>query len=151
MFTVLFEIQQKFAKNGPKETITFSHFCKTQVIKNGHVPSPLLNTNWCFKLHSLKNIDVEQKQNFKSGKNNKIRKRDLKEKTANRKTERIDEKLTFTFNILMLFFAWNKSRGRREVNKRQNQGSKIKQKRKYKKEGRKQRTLERERDIYIYI
>ena len=53
---------------------------------------------------------LNKKHNLKSGKKNKYKKRDSKEKARQetQKREKIDEKMQL--NVLMLFLSWNKSK-----------------------------------------
>ena len=145
-FTVFLNISQYLSKKRPPKTITFHILQNTGYNRKTFSFNPLLTKNWrfSFSLSSLKrkDIDVEQKTQ---------KKKDLEKgferqsKTENRQKQKGLMKITLYFNVLMLFFWWNRSKETRQRNK-QTKRRKQKQNRKKRKEKTNKRTRERERE-----
>ena len=142
-------LQQKKAPQNDN----FFIFCKTQVEKERFVATPSLDQNLVFFIFyfcfETKNIDVEQKHNLKSGKQNKDKHKGLERenKTGKPKQERTDEKNVIEHLHVVPFMKQNKEerKGQKNKSKEPKENKKERQKGK-KKNNKRERERERERE-----
>ena len=146
-FFVFLNIDQNLAQKGTKND-NFSHFAKHRLLEKPFCCNPPFDQKLArFQLvfFETKNIDVEQKHNWKSGKT-KIKK-GLERKKQDRKPKKdtglIKKKLCNSI-FWCCSFSQNKSKDNRKKKKRKIRNQK-KTKRKDKKEERKKRARERQR------
>ena len=138
------------AQKCKKKTITF-HILQNTSLKKALCCNPRLDQKLVFlNLHFLekKNIDVEQKENSKSGESkDKERGFERKRREETNKTEKESMNKNFVIAHLTLFLSWNKAKNKQKERKSQNKKPKESKK---DKEGRKKenkiREIERERE-----
>ena len=155
IFTLIFEHQPNFARKWAPKNDNLSHFAKHRLFKKKCCNPPLDQKLVCFNSFFItKNTDVEQKHIIKSGRNTKIRKRELKEKTRQIRKPIQKGLMRKLSNLIFDVVLCMKQKQRKKAkNKERNTRKQKRAEKKEKKEGTKngEQETERERDIYIYI